>query len=74
MEEFVMLSGGLAAKTVTFVFASVSLNYVLSFYDKKNKIDWGKNYEILNNTSLGLAVYFGARIVAIAGLAGAIYG
>lgn len=73
MEEFTMLSWGLLAKTLTFCISAISVHYMLNYYDKRNEIKWGENYAKLMESSMGVALYFGARIVAITSLAGAIY-
>ena len=74
MDELSMVSWGLFAKTLSFVIAAISVHYMLHYYDKRNRISWGDNYAKIMESSLGVAVYFGARIVAITGLASAIYG
>lgn len=73
MEELVMVSWSIFAKTLTFCIGAISVHYMLRYYDKRNGVDWGKNYEQLLQNPMGIALYFGARVVAVTGLAGAIY-
>ena len=74
MEELAMVSWGLFAKTLTFMIAALSVHHMLRYYDKRNEIHWGENYALFRASPVGLGIYFGARIFAIASLAGAIYG
>jgi len=73
MDEFIMLSWSLGSKTLSFVIAAISVHYMLKYWDKRNHIDWGKNYDAFDESPMALAVYFGARVVAISFLASAIY-
>ena len=74
MDELSMVSWGLFAKTLSFVIAAISVHYMLRYWDKRNHIDWGKNYDAFDESPQALAIYFGARVVAISLLASAIYG
>lgn len=74
MEAFSMIAWSLFSKTLTFCVAAVSLNYVLRYFDKRNGIDWKRNYDVLDNSSAGLGTYFGLRILAVAVLAAWVYG
>lgn len=73
MEEFTMLSWGLGAKTLTFCVAAVSVHYMLRFYDHKNEVNWVTNHDLFQKSAMAAAVYFGARILAVTMLAGAVY-
>ena len=74
MEEFTMLSWGLGAKTASFVIAAVSVHFMLKYWDRRNRIDWRRNYDTFDESPQALAIYFGARVIAISFLASAIYG
>lgn len=73
MDELSMVSWGIFAKTLTFCIAAISVHYMLRYYDHRNNVNWGENYAAFMASPIGLGIYFGARVLAIAGLAGAIY-
>ena len=73
MEELAMLSWGIAAKTLTFCIAAVSVHAMLRFYDRRNGIDWECNHELFRENAMAASIYFGIRIFAVTALAGAIY-
>ncbi|MGE3476975.1 MAG: hypothetical protein AB7H70_14330 [Rhodospirillaceae bacterium] len=64
----------MAAKTLTFGIAAVSLYHVGIFYDRKNKIDWEHVYDGMETDPHAMSRYFGLRILAFAVLAAWIYG
>lgn len=74
MEEFSMVTWAIFSKTLTFCIAAISVHWMLRYWDKRNGIDWGKNYDTMDEAAIAIAVYFGARVLAITMLAGAIYG
>jgi hypothetical protein len=70
--EVLLLS--LAAKTLTFCVAALSLYRVGLAYDRKNKIDWERVYDAMEADPAAMSRYFGLRILAFAVLAAWIYG
>jgi hypothetical protein len=64
----------LVAKTLTFCVAALSLYKVGVAYDRKNKIDWERVYDAMEQDPAAMARYFGHRILAFAVLAAWIYG
>ena len=74
MADVYVLFLSLLAKTATFGVAAVSLYQVSVFYDRKNKIDWERVYDAMENDSAAMSRYFGLRILAFAVLAAWIYG
>lgn len=74
MADVHMLLLSLAAKTLTFGIAAVSLFQVGLAYDRKNKIDWERVYDTMETDPAAMARYFGLRILAFAVLAAWIYG
>ncbi|MCC6912459.1 MAG: hypothetical protein IT566_02060 [Rhodospirillaceae bacterium] len=74
MPDLQILSLSLAAKTLTFGIAAVSLYHVGLFYDRKNKIDWENVYDAMEKSPASMSRYFGLRILAFAVLAAWIYG
>lgn len=74
MDETQLLALSLAAKTLTFGVAAASLYQVGVFYDRRNKIDWERVYDAMENDPVAMSRYFGLRIMAFAVLAAWIYG
>jgi hypothetical protein len=74
MADLDILLLSLAAKTLTFGIAAVSLYQVGVFYDRKNKIDWERVYDGMETDPHAMSRYFGLRILAFAVLAAWIYG
>jgi hypothetical protein len=60
--------------TIIFILASLSLWCILKIFDKLNKHSFKDNFERIENDNLGLAVYYGFRILALSILAATIYG
>jgi hypothetical protein len=74
MADIQILFLSLVAKTLTFGVAAVSLYKVGVVYDRKNKIDWERVYDAMENDPAAMSRYFGLRILAFAVLAAWIYG
>jgi hypothetical protein len=74
MADIHILTLSLAAKTFSFAIAAASLYQVGVYYDRKNKIDWEKVYDSMENDPAAMSRYFGLRILAFAVLAAWIYG
>ncbi len=74
MADFEILFLGLAAKTFTFAVAALSLYRMGVFYDRKNKIDWERVYDGMENDPHAMSRYFGLRLLAFAVMAAWIYG
>jgi hypothetical protein len=74
MADLELLLLGLAAKTLTFCVAALSLYRVGVAYDRKNKIDWERVYDAMETDPAAMSRYFGLRILAFAVLAAWIYG
>lgn len=74
MDDAQILLLSLAAKTLTFCVAALSLFQVSVFYDRKNKIDWERVYDGMESDPAAMSRYFGLRILAFAVLAAWIYG
>lgn len=74
MADLHLLALSLLAKTVTFGIAAVSLYHVGCAYDRRNKIDWEKVYDAMEQDPAAMSRYFGLRILAFALLAAWIYG
>lgn len=73
VDGYVLLLG-LTAKTFTFCVAALSLYQVGVMYDRKNKIDWERVYDAMEQDPAAMSRYFGLRILAFAVLAAWIYG
>lgn len=74
MVDLSILALSLLAKTFTFGIAALSLYQVGIFYDRKNKIDWERVYDVMESDPHAMSRYFGLRILAFAVLAAWIYG
>jgi hypothetical protein len=74
MGDAYVLLLSLAAKTLTFCVAALSLYKVGVAYDRKNKIDWERVYDAMEEDPAAMSRYFGLRILASAVLAAWIYG
>ncbi len=74
MGDAYVLLLSLAAKTLTFCVAALSLYKVSVAYDRKNKIDWERVYDAMEKDPAAMSRYFGLRILAFAVLAAWIYG
>ena len=74
MDELVMLSWGVAAKTVTFAIAAMSVYWMGRYYDRKNGIEWNRVYDAMESNPQSMAIYFGARLIAFCVLCAWVFG
>lgn len=74
MDDAYVLLLSLAAKTLTFGVAALSVYRVGLIYDRKNKIDWERVYDAMEQDPTAMSRYFGLRILAFAMLAAWVYG
>ncbi len=74
MADIEVLLLSLAAKTLTFCVAAVSMYRVSIAYDRKNRIDWEHVYDAMEQDPAAMSRYFGLRILAFAVLAAWVYG
>jgi len=74
IEEIDLVIVSIIIDTIIFILASLSLWGILKVFDNLNKHSFKNNFERIENDYLGMAVYYGFRILALSILAATIYG